>query len=313
MHNPGFTPEGPFRVPLRIEDIPLDELGAGALVTPERILAALAIPTKGLVVDLDPGRFRGMPRHPLSPPFQLVTYRTPRGIRNEGDIESLRPEVNSVNTAWIDELMIGTVHIGAHIDALSHVTQGSRSEWYGGFSADTDLGDSGPLKADASKIPPIITRGVLLDIPGAHELAELPPSFKIRARDIELALRRQSTELRRGDVVLVRTGLMQHWPDRLPAKHDESGLVLEAARMLTEKEPVALGCDTSSFEIRESPETEHPQPVHAHVLIDQGIYIMEWLYLEELARREMFEFLFICLPLKIQGATGSWVRPVAIT
>jgi len=54
----------------------------------------LYVPTRVEVFDLDPGRFNGMPRDPLSPPFQLVTHRTPRGIKNKEDIDLLRPEAN---------------------------------------------------------------------------------------------------------------------------------------------------------------------------------------------------------------------------
>ena len=52
--------------------------------------------------------------------------------------------------------------------------------------------------------------------------------------------------------------------------------------------------------------------MHIHLLLDHGIYIMEWLHLEELARAKAYEFLFVTLPLKITGATGSWIRPVCV-
>ena len=311
MPSTGLIPVGPFRIPLGLRDVPEEELGAGALITPERLLAALQVPRSGEMFDLDPGRFNGMPRDPLSPPFQVVTYRTPRGVQAEGDIDFLRPDVNPTRTAWIDELLIGTIHCGAHIDALCHVTRGERGEWYGGFTADTDLGDFGPMKADASKIRPIIARGVLLDIPAAKGLAELPEGYEIRARDLEHALARQGSELRIGDVVLIRTGLMQHWPHDISWARKPPGLVLDAASFLTDASPVAVGSDTSGLETREEPDGL-PNAVHIHLLIEHGVYIFEWLYLEELAAAGQYEFLFLCLPLKIQGATGSWVRPVCV-
>jgi kynurenine formamidase len=311
MSSSGLIPVGKFRVPLSLRDVSKQELGAGVLITPESLLAALTIPQRGEMFDLDPGRFNGMPRDPLSPPFHVVSHRTPHGVRAEGDIDFLRPEVNPTGTAWIDELVIGTIHCGAHMDALCHVTRGDRGEWYGGFTADKDLGDFGPLKADASKLPPIITRGVLLDIPRAKNLPELPAGYEIQASDLRDALHKQGVELRDGDVVLIRTGLMQHWPDDISWERKQPGIVPDAARFLTGYNPVAVGCDTSGLEAHEEPDGL-PNAVHIHLLIEHGVYIFEWLYLEELARAEEYEFLFLCLPLKIQGATGSWVRPVCI-
>jgi len=298
-------------VPSRHRGARTDELGAGRLVTSESIAAALKIPVSGSLFDLDPGRFNGMPRDPLSPPFQMVTYRTPHGIRVQGDVTYLQAEVNPTGTAWIDELMIGTVHCGAHIDALSHVTRGAPGEWHDGFSADEDLGDFGPLKADASKIPPIIARGVLIDVAGSRGEPELPEGYEIRAKDLEEALTQQGTVLRQGDVILVRTGQMRRWPDEIDFSRKAPGVVLEAAQLMSSAGPLAVGSDTSGFETREA-RGGLPNTVHMHLLVDRGIYIMEWLYLEDLARTSTHEFLFIALPLKIQGATGSWIRPVCI-
>jgi kynurenine formamidase len=297
---------------LRLEDVPPEELGAGARLTSSSVLDALRLPRTGELVDLDPGRFHGMPRHPLSPPFQITTYRTPRGIRNESDIEELRPSANPDNTAWNDELVIGTIHCGAHIDALSHVTAGPRDEWYGGASADKDLGDFGPMRGDARVLPPILARGVLLDVPKAKGLAELPPGYEITARDLREAAEAAAIEFEDGDVVLIRTGLMQHWPATLPLQGDHAGIIREAALFLVEEaNPVAIGSDTVGLETPEKPDGRM-NVVHIELLVRRGIYIMEWLYLEELARREAYISLFITLPLKIQGATGSWIRPVCI-
>ncbi len=46
--------------------------------------------------------------------------------------------------------------------------------------------------------------------------------------------------------------------------------------------------------------------------IRHGIYIIENLFLKELAQDRSYEFTFVCLPLKMRGATGSPVRPIAM-
>ena len=293
------------------ESISDDEFGAGRLITAESMLRALAIPTRGELFDLDPGRFNGMPRDPLSPPFQLVTYRTPHGIRVDSDIDYLRPDVNPSGTAWIDELMIGTVHCGAHIDALSHVTRGDADEWYNGYAAHDHLGDFGPRRADGAKLPAIICRGVLLDVAGSHGVEELPEGYEIRAADLARAADHGDVELQPGDAILIRTGQMRRWPDRISFDRRAAGVVLDGARLLAEAGPVAVGSDTSGFETRER-EGGLPNKVHIHLLLDHGIFIMEWLHLEQLAAAGAYEFLFITLPLKIRGATGSWIRPVCV-
>lgn len=297
---------------MSISGIPVEELGAGALITPERIAAAIRLVTYGRVFDLDAGRFRGMPQHEAHPSLEVATYRSPRGEQNQGDLEFLQSNVNTVNQGFVTELLIGTAHTGAHIDALCHITRGANNEWYGGFSADEYLGDNGALTCDVTKIPPILARGVLLDIAAAKQVEILPKSYGITVEDVSSTLARQQTELRPGDVVLVRTGQMRAWPDEIRQSGDESGITIAVARWLADSQPVAIAADNSGLEVAPSGVQGYPQPVHTYLLPERGIYIIEWVYLEELSRAGIYEFLFICLPLKIRGATGSMVRPVAV-
>lgn len=291
-------------------DRPADEIGAAAQITAESVLAAIRTVTEGRVFDLDPGRFPGMPRHHAQPPFDVVTYRTPAGQRIQRDLEFLAPERNSVNFGFLLEMVTTSMHMGAHIDALCHVTCGPDSAWYGGHPASEHVGDKGALTCDASKIPPLVTRGVLLDIARALDIDVLPPSYSIASRDISKAMDRQGVELHPGDVVLLRTGQMSKWPE--VREGNEAGLSLEAAQWLSQLQPVAIGADNSALEVSPSGIAGSPQPVHLHLMIERGIYILEWISLEELASAGLAQFLFLCLPLKIQGATGSLVRPIAI-
>lgn len=293
-------------------DAPADELGAGKLVTQASVSDALSIPKDGIIYDLDAGRFRGQARHYAHPPFELVTYRTPQGERNQADLDYLRPDVNEVGYGFISELLIGTMHSGAHIDSLAHVTCGDDQTWYGGQSAKEHLGDFGPQKSDASKIPPLLARGVILDIAGLKGVDILPESYPITVEDLEAAANRQAVEIRKGDVVLIRTGQMRNWPYDVRSADREAGITLESAKWLSAKEPLAVGSDLSAVEVAPSGVKGSTQPVHIHMLIEKGIYLLEWIYLEDLATAERSEFLFIALPLKIAGATGSMLRPVAV-
>jgi len=287
-----------------------DQLGSGRHVTPSAVAAAVGLVGEGRLVDLDPGRFAGMPQHPAQPPFDLTTYRSPRGQRNQDDLPFLRPEANRDNFGFLLEQVTTSMHIGAHIDALCHVTCGSESTWYGGFPEAEFLGDKGALASDATRIPPILARGVLIDVARYQGKSVLAPGAPIGAAELSAAAATAGVEVRAGDVVLIHTGQLRDWPQL--REGPEAGLSLDGARWLSDHDPLAIGADNSAVEMLPSAIPGSPQPVHVHLLARCGIYLLEWLALEELAETQPVEFLFICLPLKITGATGSLVRPVAV-
>lgn len=274
-------------------------------------LDLLRQPSQGRAYDLSSGWWPGMPLSTGHPAFQVMTFRTPRGERNQNDLAFL--QTNKVNFGFISDLVMGTTHTGTHIDALAHITCGPENEWYGGHSANAELGDFGPLNSDARELPPIFARGVLLDVPTALGLDALKPNQPVGPDELEATRQRQETVLRPGDVVLVRTGTMRDWPDpETIARSGDSGLSLAGAQWLYARQPAATGSDTAAYEVAPSGIEGDPQPVHRYLLQERGLPILEWVYTEELARDRVYAFLFICLPLTICGATGSLVRPFAI-
>ena len=80
---------------------------------------------------------------------------------------------NDIGLGYMSEVVSGSMHSGAHIDALAHMTLGAEARWYGGSTADQHLGDFGPTRGDGSKLPSIVTRGVLLDVAGFRGLDAL--------------------------------------------------------------------------------------------------------------------------------------------
>ncbi|MBV9940854.1 MAG: cyclase family protein [Solirubrobacterales bacterium] len=275
------------------------------------VLAALALVKHGRVYNLDCGPFPGMPIFPGHPPFQVLSYRTPHGIANQGDQHWLGD--NEVSFYWQSEMVMGTVHSGTHVDALAHITCGARHEWFGGSCEEEHSGDFGPLRGDATEIPPLIARGVLIDVAGARGVAALAAHESIGAGELGDALARQDVELRRGDVALIRTGYLSGWPDaEFIAAHEQAGIDRDAALWLAEHGAVAVGADTEALEVLPSTVAGNPHPVHIALLNERGIFIIEMVDCEELARDRVYEFCFVCLPLAIRGATGSMVRPVAL-
>ena len=265
----------------------------------------------GQVFDLSSGWWPGMPLAPGHPPFQVLTLRTPMGERNQADLAFL--EDNSSNFGFISELLSFCAHSGTHVDALAHITVGENDEWHGGFSANKFLGDSGPLNHDASELPPYICRGVLIDAPAALGVETLSASQAVDSELIKKALDKQGTELRKGDAIQIRTGMMKYWPHvKSMEELAGAGMSLDGAQYVAQFGPSIIGADTPVVEMVPSLIPGEPQPVHRLIVHDLGIPLMEWVHLEEVSKAMAYEFLFICIPIPIKGATGSLVRPLAI-
>jgi kynurenine formamidase len=290
------------------------EIGPIVDLPREQVLRALGLVRQGKVIDLAVPRFRGMPLFPGHPAFEVHAFRTPRGLRVAGD-KPWGPH-NDIGLGYMSEVVSGSMHSGAHIDALAHITIGPDARWYGGSTADQHLGDFGPTRGDGSKLPPILTRGVLLDVAAYHGVDALPRGQPISADELQAVAQAERVSVDRWDVVLVRTGLLRYWPDKQQlAAHRGAGPDLSAARWLVDRGVVATGSDTETYEVQPAPDPgmpSNPQPVHTQLLIEHGIYIMESIYLENLARERAYEFLFVALPIKIVGTTGSMIDPVAV-
>jgi kynurenine formamidase len=246
------------------------------------------------VIDLAQPYFVGMPHHPAHPPFlySLVKshgeYVGPAGVSSASDA-----------------LALGS-HVGTHIDALCHFSCGGRM--FGGVSAAESQSYAGGLtRYSVDGIAPVLRRGVLLDIAGLKGVPVLPADYTITASDLEAAAR---VEVRRGDVVLIRTGWANYFDDaaKFISQVKGPGPAIEGARWLSARGVFAAGSDTVAFE--KVPDAA--MPVHVHLLVESGIHIVECLNLEELAGAGVAEFLFVALPLRIRGGTASPVRPVAV-
>jgi kynurenine formamidase len=288
------------------EQGPIQNLG------PQDLLQAFSLVKQGKVYDLEVERFRGMPLHPAHPQMEIVAFRTPQGIQNQGDQAWLN-EKNAENMAFISDLVVATVHSGTHVDALAHVTVGEDNHWFGGNKAAEKLGDFGPLVCDAAAIPPILTRGVLLDVAGYRGVEVLSKGEGISAEGLQEVAAAQGTELRRGDTVLVRTGYVGLYPDaEKMAEHSGPGIDKSAAEWLVERGVVAAAGDTETLEQIPCADPQNTHAVHTLLLTENGVYIMEMVNMEVLATERAYEFLFLALPCKIRGATGSMIRPVAV-
>lgn len=283
---------------------PDDEIGTLNMMNDASRLKVLRQVTGGKVYDLAVDLFVGMPLccTPFGDPsFQIWMTHTP-ARDSASELLSYSGDAVSMYT-----------HSGTHLDTLNHF--GLHGEIWNKVSADDALGVRGWTKSGADKYPPIVARGVLIDVAGSKNVAYLPASYAITAADLQAALRKQGTTLRPGDVVLTRTGSMKHWPDVAKFRlADQPGLSLEAAQWLVEKqEAMLLGADNFGVESFPSKDPKNFVPVHTYLFAERGVSLLEAMWLEELAKDRVYEFLFIASPLKMRGATASPIRPLAIS
>ncbi len=254
------------------------------------------------VFDLAQPYFVGMPHFPTHPPFLFSLTKKHGDLISEGGVSSAA-----------DAITFGG-HVGTHIDALCHFSCGGM--WYGGVPASENQSYGGGMsQLSVDTIAPILRRGVLLDVAGHLGQEALAKDFAITPEHLEATARSQKVEIEAGDVVLLRTGWGRYFDDA--AKYITGGRgpqpagpgpEIAGARWLSERRVFAAGSDTVAFERVPA----GSMPVHVHLLVESGIHIIEVLDLEALAKAQVYEFLFVAAPLKIQGGTGSPIRPLAI-
>lgn len=252
-------------------------------------------------IDLGRQLTVGMPQSPNHPQFW---HTLPR---RHGDMTRV-----DGGSAANDMITTGT-HVGTHIDALAHVSQDG--QLYGGIDA-TDAVQAGKyVDSGVHTIAPMIRRGVLLDVPGYLGIDSCGGGYEISSQDLESCARAENITIGTGDVVLIRSGWGKKFSDGAEYLGKESGvpgISEDGAQWLCNKGIHAAGADTIAFE-RLAPGGGHATlPAHRIFLVENGIYLIEALDLEELAGRGRFEFTFVLVPLNIFGATGSPVRPLAV-
>lgn len=290
---------------------PDDEIGTLNMMTASSRQAVLSRADASRVFDLAVDYFIGMPSwHMLGDPrYQFWLTHTPRGTAVDDPASVGRAQNAAV--AYTGDAVSMYTHTGTHIDALNHF--GLHGEIWNGFKADDHLGDRGWRKAGVETFPPIIARGVLVDVAGFRGVRSLPDSYSITVSDIRDALRAQQVTLAPGDVVLIRGGRMTAWPDVDGYVLNQPGLSFEAARWLAEEQQVmAIGGDNLSLEHFPVEPGRTWVPVHTYLLAQRGVPIIEVVNLEELSKARVFEFAFIAASLKFRGASAAPFRPIAM-
>jgi kynurenine formamidase len=219
---------------------------------------------------------------------------------------------------FADDYMFAALQSSTQWDALSHA-------WYGDMLyngvPETDVRSTGASRLGIDRLyQHFVGRGVLLDLPRAIRGGErLPQGYAISAADLERAVGFAGTDVRRGDILLMRTGHVP-WFYTLKDKREfwkgAPGLGRTTVEWLHAREVAAVAMDTAAIEVQPPEDAEQGLPLHGLLLRDLGLTLGELFDLEALAADcatdGVYEFLFVGQPLRIPGAVGSPINPLAI-
>lgn len=278
-----------------------DEVGAPNFVGPDQVRHAVGLVEDGRVLSLAQPMFPGMAMPPHRAGMMHLMDRDggdyAAGARAPGGFQ------------FAEDTIVLPVHTGTHVDALCHC-------WYddtlfNGFPASGIRSVKGAAKLGVEKLPPVVTRGVLLDFVRLTG-GRLKDGRSIDADDLQQALALCGTDLMSGDVVLLRTGWLESQGNPKTVDYNtEPGLNLDAAQYLADHDVAMIGADNYAVEVLPfAPGTVFP--VHQLLIRNYGVPLLEGLSLKELGETGRATFLFIAAPLPLRGATGSPLNPVAV-
>ena len=256
------------------------------------------------VFDLEQPRTERMPIHPAHRQAGY-SYLLHRHHQDE-----YHPEVAGPRTGAAGVLIFGE-HTGTHIDALCH--QADALMLCGGVPVGEVQSSRGFTRRGVEEIPPIVAPGVLLDVAAKDGVESCDPGRVVTAADLAECCETQGVGVEAGNVVLVRLGTASFWDDE-ERYLAGPGMDASAARWMADREVLAVGADNMAWDAPglKDPELGCLMAGHLILLARRGIYIIENLVLDELAASGRYGFDLICTPLKLVGATGSPVRPLAV-
>lgn len=298
---------------------PSDQAGGSNYVTPEKILQALTLPKTGRTYELGHPYEASMPQYG-DRPYYLSVPPAPT-ITKPGVAVTHRDYL----TGFIGQM-------GTQFDALSHqgltvqMADGTvQPVFYNGYTEEELTGQNGGLGGTEAlgveHFKPFITRGILVDIAGYKGIETLGATYAVTLADVIGALERQGMDedtIEQGDAVLFNYGWSANWTnsskynDRnvgVGENEGSPGINADVGRWLAERNVSMVGADSCCVQVSPRP---GPDRVHHILFFEKGIPLLENMELREVARDQVYEFLFLNLTLRINGATGSPVRPIAV-
>ncbi|AJE23746.1 putative cyclase [Azotobacter chroococcum] len=280
---------------------PNDEIGAANLLTPDVVREAVKLVKTGKTYPL------AVPVNKDLPAFRHRSFKLYNVQPGEQAGLTLGPNKFSLN----DELVNAWTGVGTQLNGIGHI--GIDNVYYNGNKAADFVTVEGVTKLGIEKVPPLVTRGVVLDMTAHYGKSIVPGGTEFTVADIKAVLEKQGVSLRKGDVVLFNTGWLE-----LIGKDDkqflavEPGIGMEAAQWLADQGIVAFGGDTWASEVYPNPSGNEEFPVNQFMLAKRGIYNLELIDSRALVRDKAWEFLFVLGQPLYVGSTQVNINPVAI-
>ena len=281
---------------------PDDEIGNANLVTAESVLAASRLVktgktySLGITIDSSTPAFppRGLNLQVVQPGQQLGARAFP-------------------NSTYNDDVFIGWFGIGSQLDGLGHIGD-ENGIYYNCFDAKEFAQFTGLTKLGTHNVPPIVARGIILDMAAHRGVPYLKAGEHFSAEDVRAVEKKQGTPVREGDVVLFHTGWTDAKLESAPQEwvSAEPGIDESVARYLAAKNVVAVGADTWGVDVIPAVHADAPFPGHVVLLKENGIYLLETMNTGPLVRDDAHEFLFVLGQAKVRGAVQMIINPVAI-
>ena len=275
-----------------------DQRGSANHMKPETVLRAVRLIRTGQVFELGRRLEETMPLQ-ATRTFELHTKRTapPAGSNRRGSNE---------------EIVLAEIgQVGTQFDGFAHQTHGD--SLYNCFKMDDVATRTGFTKLGVENVGALFTRGVLIDVAALKGAEMLPDTYEITVADLQAALKRQQLTLQPGDAVMIHTGWGRLWgKENARYMKANPGLGAAAAEWLAKQDPLLVGADTAPINVTPNPDAQVSNPVHQIMLVNYGIHLLENLRLDELAAARANEFALIVQPLKLVGASGSTVAPIAV-
>ncbi|MCV7359672.1 cyclase family protein [Mycolicibacterium fluoranthenivorans] len=307
-----------------------DELGTLNLITADKVAEAASLVRQGKVISLGGDFGSNGPQGAFKFRFNPIHVMTVDG----GDAETLvkyAPEWARKSVAqelssffvdnifrFNDDMITMSLQAATQWDALSHVYY--EDKLYNGFPADS-VTSFGAYRCGIEKVDGkgIVSRGVLLDVV-AHRGEEVfcEPGRPITPAELDDIAAEQGVQIGRGDIVVVHTGWWTRFLSAGDGHEAGAGLHWTCASWLHDREVAAVASDNLMVEDPDPANGVEGTflPMHMLCLRDMGLMLGEYWDLTGLAadcRADgVYEFQLIAPPLKVVGAVGAPVSPIAI-
>jgi len=278
-----------------------DQLGAFNMNGPERTLEAVKLVKTGKTYRLGIESSVKTPSYP--PRYFHLTVLTPN--QNQGQ------SLGDNKFHFADDIIAGWMGTGSQLDGLGHAA--IDDVYYNGKHGRDFIRADGLTMFGTHNIPPVVTRGVLIDIAACKKTDMMIEGVAINGEDIKSCAAAQGTEIRKGDVVLLNTGWLKMLDqDAVRFGKGGPGIGHDGAKYLASLDVMAVGADTWALEVIPGEDPKIMFPAHQELLTRNGIYILENMDTRELARDKAYEFMFVLGAARMTGAVQMIINPIAI-